>query len=118
MSANKPYSLENPPNAPKRKKKPFQLQRQRRLQQVPRLMFEEEEEEVVPVAEWRALAESGQIRPKFLRYNPEDVAELDDLDSLNQLRDWYTPASQPRNYHEWAYCTLMVDAVNDRVYAL
>ena len=68
--------------------------------------------------EWRALAQSGWVQQKFLRYNPEDVEEIDDIDFLLQLQRWYFPASQPRNLFEETYLKLMLDAVNAKLYRL
>ena len=66
--------------------------------------------------EWRVLAQSGWVRDKFLRYNPEDVAEIDDMDVILQIKDWYFPASQPHNLFEEAYCSLMREAAEKKIY--
>ena len=110
MSHNNIPSLTNPPNAPRKKT----IRQRRGLNNISRLVFPEEPAR----PEWRVLAESGRIRSKFLNWTPEDVAEIDDLDSLEQLRVWYTPASQPQNVFEEAYFELMIDAVNTRLYVL
>lgn len=98
----------NPPNAPKKAKG----EKNFRLNNIPLLKFQEEE------PEWRTLANSGQIRQKYLRYDPDDVMEIDDIDMLQKLRNWYTPSSQPRNFYEEAYFDIMVSAVNSRLYTL
>ena len=124
MSA--PYSLANPPQAPEKKTERKSLaERRGRLDRIPKLVFacetsdEEEEEEKKPtLPEWRKLAESGWIQPKYLRYNPDDVAEIDDIDMLLQLQKWYFPASQPRNLFEQTYLKLMLDAVETKLYTL
>lgn len=101
-------SKSNPPNAPKKPK----VSKKFRLQDIPQLKLHEEE------PEWRILACSGQIRAKYLRYDPDDVMEIDDIEMLEKLRNWYTPSSQPHNYYEEAYFDLMIDAVNARIYTL
>lgn len=117
MSSNKPYSLEKPPQAPEKKVARKGLaERRARLDKIPKLVFPEESKPYRP--EWRLLAESGYVRQKFLRYNPDDVAEIDDMDTLEHLRDLYTPASQPHNFYEHAYIELVIDAINDRLYAM
>ena len=112
---NRPYSLTNPSNAPKKKKTVRTPLRERRLGQVPRLRLEEE---TPREPEWRVLANTGYIREKYLRWTPEDVKEIDDLDMLETLRSYYTPASQPQNHFEVAYFDLMLEAVNNRLYVL
>ena len=96
-------SLTNPPNAPQKKR-----QRRQRL-------FEEEEERK---PEWRVLMESGWVRPKFLRYTPEDVEEIEEYDTLMTLRDLYFPASQPQNLFEMTYCTLLREAIDAKLYVM
>lgn len=107
--SNMPYSVTNPPNAPK-KRIPL---RERRLGNVRKLTFEEPR-----IPEWKVLADTGYVRRKFLRWTPEDVEEMDDLETLEMLRSYYTPASQPQNHFEAAYCQCIIDAVNDRLYVL
>ena len=108
-------SLTKPPQAPKKKKASL-AERRGRLDQIRRRLVFEENQPRKP--EWRVLAESGEVRAKFLRYNPDDVAEIDDLDFLDKLRDWYFPSSQPHNAYEFAYCELMREAVDNRQYVL
>ena len=100
-------SLTNPPNAPK-KKKPNRRQNQNR-----RLNLDEEDETV----SWKWLADRG-VRPKFLRYNPDDVEEIDDIDTLLHIRELYLPPSQPQSLYEHSYCTLMVESVDSKLYTL
>lgn len=114
---NKPYSLENLPQAPMKKavRKPL-AERRERLDKIPKLVFPDEGKSRWP--EWRLLAESGHVREKFLRLNPEDISEIDDIDTLEHYRVLYTSASQPRNLYEHAYIELIIAAINDRLYVL
>ena len=64
------------------------------------------------------MKESGRVQPKFLHWTPEDVEEIDDLDTLMWLREKYTPFSQPQNVFEETYLSLMLEAVNNRLYLL
>ena len=89
-------SLSNPPNAPKKSN---------------RLNLREE----VLSRQW--LLDRG-VRPKFLQYNPEDVVEIDDIDTLLYIRDLYMPASQPQNLYEESYCILMVELAEEKLYIL
>ena len=106
-------SVNNPPNAPKKKK--ISWRSRRGLENIPKLVFPEEPQ-TKPY--WRVLAESGFVRQKYLRYTPEDVAEIDCIDMLDTLREWYFPASQPHNDFEADYLQLVLDAVNNRLYML
>ena len=103
-------SLTNPPNAPKKKKKPNRRQNQNR-----RLNLDEEDD--VMEVSWKWLADRG-VRPKFLRYNPDDVEEIDDIDTLLHIRELYLPPSQPQSLYEHSYCTLMVESVDSKLYTL
>ena len=108
-----PYSLENPPKAPKattRMPKPYKLER------IPPFHLSKKEDE--KKADWRYLRDCGWVRQKFLRYNPEDVEEIDDLDLLQNMLEWYNPQSQPRNVFEHSYIDIMRDAVQKRLYML
>lgn len=118
METSSSSSLTNTPTAPIIPAAPKKLrlaERRGRLDNIPRLVFPEDAQ---PKTDWKLLAESGYVRRKFLRWTPEDVAEIDDLDKLEELRTLYTPYSQPQNYLESAYLQLIVDAVNDRLYVL
>ena len=95
-------SLDNPPNAP------------RKRHTVSRFNVETEKDEEVS---WRWLAERG-VRAKFLRYNPEDIDEIDDMDTLLVLKNFYSPSSQPYNIYEHSYCVLIRDAVERKMYML
>ena len=115
---NEPYSLENPPQAPKKKVERKGLaERRGRLSHIPKLVLPSPEK-TQRWPEWRLLAESGYVREKFLRFTPEDAEEIDDLDTLLRLRELYTPASQPRNLYEHAYVQLVAEAVDSRMYKL
>jgi len=118
-----PYSLAKPPGAPK--KKTVRQPKFERLQRLPRLVIptdeevkkaieaEEKEEENEP--EWAFLRDSGRVRHKFLGYDPRDVAVMDDKDFLETMKEWYFPASQPRNWYEEAYCLIMREAITSRI---
>ena len=112
-----PYSLENPPQAPKAKRLSLEERRRRRanLEKVPKLQLPKAGEEK---PEWRVLAESGQVRAKYLQYTPEDISEIDDLDTLLWLHKCYHPASQPVTFIEHAYVDLMAEAIDTRLYHL
>ena len=101
-------SLSNPPSAPKKPK-----QGRRNPSNVRRLNLEEDEGEV----SWRWLTERN-VREKFLRYNPEDIEEIGDIDFLLMLKDFYSPSSQPLSIYEYAYCQLMTEALERKMYML
>ena len=108
-----PYSSSNPPNAPKkgkRTRKPLRI-----VIPTPGETMEFKETEETK-EEWVKLKESGMVHPKFLQYNPEDILEIDDIDTLLELRGWYFPSSQPRNFFEAAYISLMHEAIEKRLY--
>ena len=109
-------SLRNPPNAPK-KKKTVREPNAFRLQQVPSLLLPEEEENEEK-CEWRWLRDSGNVREKFLRYNPEDVEQLNNIDSLQDMCMCYDPllhSSQPQNLYEETYLKIMLTAAQNRL---
>ena len=110
--SNIPYSASNPPNAPKKKAKA------RRSLRVDIPTFSLPTEVKDKAQDWKALAESGMVHPKFLQYNPEDVLEIDDYETLMELRGWYFPSSQPRNFFEAAYLQIMFESINNRLYVL
>ena len=105
------------PPAPKKKERPSLAERRGRLQNIPKLVLPDGEEKP-ELPEWRVLAQSGWVRAKFLRYNPEDVEELDDFEMLMKLKDWYFPSSQPQNLFEETYCVLMREAADKKLYNL
>ena len=102
-------------NAPKKRPNPS-LQERRRAQRenVPKL--ELPSDDVKP--EWKVLAESGQVREKYLRFNPENVANIDDKQFLLSLRELYFPTSQPRCLIELSYIDLVLEAIEARLCAL
>ena len=54
------------------------------------------------------LKNSGGVRAKYLSYTPEDVEEIDSLDTLRWLYDKYNlPASQPQTVEEATYQCIM-----------
>ena len=57
---------------------------------------------------WQFLKNTGGVRAKYLSYTPEDVEEIDDIDTLRWLYDKYhMPASQPQTVEESMYLDLM-----------
>ena len=118
-SSSKPYSLENPPQAPKKKPTRESLaERRGRLSHIPKLVLPSPEKKEASRPEWRLLAESGYVREKFLNFTPEDAEEIDDIDSLIHLRELYFPSSQPRNHYEAVYIQLVREALEARLYKL
>ena len=119
-SSKAPISLKNPPNAPTKRRRV----RQMNLAAIPRLNLSAVDEpqpeptQPEPEPEWCYLRDSGRIRVKFLNENPASVAVLTDMDYLNFLKEAYFPASQPRNWHEEAYCSLMREAIASRLHEL
>lgn len=114
-----PFSLNNPPQAPR--KKASLSERRGRLHLIPKLVLpstEGEEEKKNERPHWRLLQQSGYVREKYLRYTPEDVAEIDDIDTLINIREWYFPASQPRNLFEQTYIDLVREAAEEKLYKL
>ena len=106
-----PFSLDNPPNAPKKRRQPSLLERRGRFNHIPKIVLPERKK-----VEWRLLAESGYVRQKFLNYTPEDVEEIDDEHTLLLLEKWYFPASQPQNIYEETYVSIMLDAVRNKLH--
>ena len=96
------YSSPQPPNAPRK--------RASALSSIPRLRLEEARK-----PEWVVLKESGRVREKFFAYTPDDVAEIDDKNTLLHIKELYFPSSQPHNAFEEAYCEIMREAVDDKL---
>lgn len=46
------------------------------------------------------LPRTGEVRQKYLRLSPADIAWEDDSPTLEHLWERYFPASQPRTLHE------------------
>ena len=56
------------------------------------------------------------MRQKYLRYNPEDVEEIEDLNVLEWLHSRYhLPASQPQTIEEATYLALMSSCTLERL---
>lgn len=109
-------SISNPPNAPK-KKKPTLAFRREVVDRIPKLLLPEKEEATPNRPYWQILSESGYVREKYLRYTPEDIAEIDSVNLIKQIRRWYNPASQPRNDFESDYLRLILEAVDEHINA-
>ena len=103
-------------NAPKKKAPNPSLQERRRarLENVPKLTLPSDDTK----PEWKVLAESGQVREKYLEYDPVNVALIGDKDLLFSLRDLYNPASQPRSLIELSYLEFVVEAIEARLRSL
>ena len=78
----------------------------------------DDEEENVNEPEWAFLRDCGHVRAKFLNYDPKDVDEVNDLKFLEEMKCWYFPASQPRNWYEETYCAMMREAITARIHEL
>ena len=105
-------SLSNPPNAPKRT-----LLRQRRGSgAILKLVFPDADRPKLP--EWKVLYESGRVRERYLHLTPEDIGEIDDMDTLMDLQERYFPSSQPRNLFEEAYLRIMQETIAAKMYIL
>ena len=130
-------SLTKPPNAPQKKqeKREFSnLEKARRLlfqpspPPAPKKTGRRKKPNLEPIPlEWgvspclieaQFYAESGDVREKFLRNSPEDVAEMTDIPTLEKLWELYFPFSQPRNAMEEGYLALMRDCIDARLHEL
>lgn len=127
-------SLDNPPTAPKkvvRKSlptlriiKPLSLPSTPPLP-APRKAKPTKERNLSPIpldwglsnvmSEVKFLTERGDVRPKFLRYSPEDIAEETDFELLYHLWELYFPPGQPHNHYEETYLRLMRDCIDMRL---
>jgi len=57
---------------------------------------------------WRAMVEDGKVGVKYINYTPEDVEEIDSLETLEWLFEKYNvPASQSQNPWEDVYVCMM-----------
>ena len=122
------YSLENPPNAPKKAPTPpWRTWALVGIPPFPNLSTEEEEEKAAlkEEKEWataeteREFLERSAIRPKLLAWTPREVKMIDNPQTLNFLHKKFAfPHSQPRNVDEQIFYQMMVEAVVDRMTAL
>ena len=70
-----------------------------------------------PIPVWQVLRKS--IRVKYAYYTPDDVTELDSIETLEWLYATYTyPSSQPQNHDEWLYFAWMSVAISERLCVL
>ena len=67
---------------------------------------------------WLILRKRGKVQVKFLRYNPEDIKEIDCIESLKTLNGLYSPSSQPMCDEEDFYIRLMQNAIFERLRSL
>ncbi|MEO1519076.1 MAG: hypothetical protein AAFV95_29010 [Bacteroidota bacterium] len=64
------------------------------------------------------LADSGDVREKYLLHSPDDVAGECNVNYLERLWELYFPCEQPRNLMEEAYQTLMRECIDKRLVEL
>lgn len=90
----------------------------------PNLSTEEEEEEkelareeaTQRKEEEEALYSTWDVRPKFLRWTPAVIEEVEDSELLFFLYSRFAyPSSQPRNADEAAYCAIISEALIHRM---
>lgn len=55
------------------------------------------------------------VRPKFRFYTPEDVMEIDSVETLQWLWDKYNPMSQPVSIYEAAYLELVRSVIREKL---
>ena len=67
---------------------------------------------------WEFIRDRGHVRSKYLSYTPEDVEEIDCLDTLRWLYEKYNPSDQPRNMDECVYWTIMAIEVKKKILRL
>ena len=103
----KPYSLDNPPQAPKRVQPP----RRCRVGPVRRLVLPQTPPTVAPetTVQW------PDVREKYLCFTPKDIEEETCIPFLEHLWELYFPFSQPRNAYEEAYLSLMRECIDSRL---
>lgn len=71
---------------------------------------------VTPVlVEAQILAESGDVRDKYLLHSPEDIVNEDNIKWLEKLWELYCPTSQPCKENEEAYLKLMRNCIDCRL---
>ena len=57
---------------------------------------------------WEFLKNTGGVREKYLTYTPEDVDEIDDVNTIRWLYlKYHMPAGQPQTLEETMYLNLM-----------
>ena len=65
---------------------------------------------------WKYLSETGQVRRTFIWYTPDDIQEIDCVDSLKNILDMYdNPHPTHQNDLELFYAWAMTQYINDRV---
>ena len=126
MSA--PFSLANPPTAPRKTAAPlWRPWAMIAIPKCPNFGTEEEEEakeletelEFRTQEEERAIYESWEIRPKYLRWTPSEVLDIENKETLKFLYERYKfPSSQPRNTDEILYLEIMSETIVERIASL
>lgn len=112
------HCLDSVPGAPKKKRrKPSLAERRGRLEQLPKLRFDEDEvledSDVCVMA--HALLDTGRVASKWQQLVPQDVAYMDDEEELKVYEELYYPVSQPRNIIEQCFVDLMRRLIRQRI---
>ena len=123
-----PFSLANPPTAPRKAAAPlWRPWAMSAIPKCPNFGTEEEdermalqmEEEFLIQEEERNIYESLEIRPKYLRWTPSEVLQIDNKETLQFLYHRYKfPSSQPRNADEIFYLEVMSETILERIASL
>ena len=108
------YSLERPPQAPK-KRKPSLAERRGCLDKIPKLELSETEAERRQ-ADWQALVDSGRVRQEFLTYTLEDLEEIDDVNKLYFIYTIFLPSLKDENFIESALVSLLFNFVDKKLF--
>ena len=115
-------SLDHPPQAPKRDRRPhyrpwlldglrlpFPIRSEAQRRRAMRRLRKEEREEY----------ESWPIRSKYLMWTPLEVEQIEDMRMLEFLYEKYAfPSSQPRNRREEAFFGIMKETILNRLMIL
>ena len=65
---------------------------------------------------WHYLNDTGRVRRTFVWYTPDDVQEIDCVDSLKNILDMYkNPEPSHRNDYELFYAWAMTQYINERL---
>lgn len=78
--------------------------------------LEEEERRRKRLEAEEAIYAEWEVRPKFLRWTPGVIAELEDAEELYNLHQRFAfPASQPRNADETIFCAMVAESIVRRM---
>ena len=64
---------------------------------------------------WKYLAESGYVQQKYLKYSPEDITKINNIKTLENIKNLYSPLSERLNFFEMCYFQLIHAAVDDHL---